>query len=125
MNLLNLKWLNSPKHLSISENAAEIITDKGTDFWQNTHYGFVNKNGHFGYFESSVGFEFSAKFEFNGNNQYDQTGLMLLIDDENWIKCSVEYENKDFSRLGSVVTNNAYSDWATQDISTNINEIYL
>lgn len=122
--LENFTWLNEPQDFAIQDNGLEITTDDKTDFWQNTHYGFVNKNGHFLCAENPVGFEFGAKFNFVGKNQYDQTGLMIMIDEENWVKCSTEYENEEFSRLGSVVTNFAYSDWATQNIASNINEIY-
>ena len=38
------------------------------------------------------------------------------MDSANWFKSSIEYENDGFSRLGSVVTNFGYSDWATSDI---------
>lgn len=40
------------------------------------------------------------------------------MDSNNWFKASIEFEDKNLSRLGSVVTNNGYSDWATTDIST-------
>jgi regulation of enolase protein 1 (concanavalin A-like superfamily) len=43
---------------------------------------------------------------------------MVRVDEQNWIKVSTEYENEQVSRLGSVVTNLGYSDWATQDISS-------
>ena len=43
---------------------------------------------------------------------------MIRVDAENWIKTSTEYENEELGRLGSVVTNLGYSDWATQDISS-------
>ena len=49
---------------------------------------------------------------------------MIRLDAENWIKASTEYENKTVSRLGSVVTNLGYSDWATQDISSSIREMW-
>ena len=32
------------------------------------------------------------------------------------LKGSIEYENGEFQHLGSVVTNNGYSDWATTEI---------
>jgi regulation of enolase protein 1 (concanavalin A-like superfamily) len=56
--------------------------------------------------------------EWTATSQYDQCGLMIRVDSENWIKTSTEYENEDWSRLGSVVTNLGYSDWATQDVSS-------
>ncbi len=37
---------------------------------------------------------------------------------------STEYEDKTRSRLGSVVTNLGYSDWATQDIASHHKEMW-
>ncbi len=48
--------------------------------------------------------------------QYDQCGLMIRVDERNWIKLSTEREDERTSRLGSVVTNLGWSDWATQDV---------
>ena len=69
-------------------------------------------------------FTFSLKSEFEAKTQYDQCGMILYQDSENWTKASVEYENEDFARLGSVVTNLGYSDWATADIPAIINEVW-
>lgn len=43
-------------------------------------------------------------------NDFPEAGF---IDSDNWLKVSVEYENEEFQHLGSVATNNGYSDWAT------------
>ncbi|MFN2340367.1 MAG: DUF1349 domain-containing protein [Halanaerobium sp.] len=51
--------------------------------------------------------------------------MILRLDRENWIKISTEYEDQKISRLGSVVTNPNYSDWATEDISSEINAVWL
>jgi regulation of enolase protein 1 (concanavalin A-like superfamily) len=42
--------------------------------------------------------------------------VIIYLDSNNWFKASIEYENCLFARLGSVVTNNGYSDWAKTDI---------
>jgi regulation of enolase protein 1 (concanavalin A-like superfamily) len=55
---------------------------------------------------------------------YDQCGLLLYIDSENWVKVSVEFENETISRLGSVVTNLGYSDWASSDIPADVSEMW-
>lgn len=46
------------------------------------------------------------------------------IDSDNWFKASIEYENEKIQRLGSVVTNHGYSDWATTDISSDIKSMW-
>jgi regulation of enolase protein 1 (concanavalin A-like superfamily) len=63
-------------------------------------------------------FSLTTRVEFDPRQRYDQCGLIVRIDSQNWIKVSTEYENAHVSRLGSVVTNLGYSDWATQDISS-------
>jgi regulation of enolase protein 1 (concanavalin A-like superfamily) len=49
-------------------------------------------------------------------HQYDQAGLLVRLSERDWIKCSVECEPGEPSRLGAVVTNHGWSDWSTQDI---------
>ena len=49
----------------------------------------------------------------------------MYLDSNNWIKASVEYENDKIQRLGSVVTNNGYSDWASTDIDASIKEMWF
>jgi uncharacterized protein len=98
----------------------EIYPDEKTDFWQRTHYGFRNDNGHCLLLRLSGDFRLSALVEFKPHTRYDQCGLMVRGDAENWIKVSTEYEDEHTSRLGSVVTNLGYSDWATQDIDSTL-----
>jgi regulation of enolase protein 1 (concanavalin A-like superfamily) len=69
-------------------------------------------------------FSLKTQVEFKPTAQYDQCGLFARLNRNNWIKCSAELENKKISRLGSVVTNLGFSDWATQDISSDIKSIY-
>lgn len=45
------------------------------------------------------------------------------MDSENWLKASIEYENEQYQRLGSVVTNQGDSDWAATDIDASIREM--
>jgi regulation of enolase protein 1 (concanavalin A-like superfamily) len=73
--------------------------------------------------ESSENFTFTLKVSFEYGERFDQCGVIIYLDSENWFKASNENETDQFSRLGSVVTNFGYSDWATTDISA-VNEIW-
>ena len=117
-------WLNAPAAAFFGSHGLRITTCKNTDFWQRTHYGFQRDDGHFYYTTSGEDFRFIAKFRFAGKVQYEQCGLMVRVDAGNWIKCSTEYENATLSRLGSVVTHHGYSDWATQDIASDTDQVY-
>jgi regulation of enolase protein 1 (concanavalin A-like superfamily) len=46
------------------------------------------------------------------------------VDENNWIKLSTEYIDAESSKLGSVVANRGYSDWATQDISSGVKMLW-
>ncbi len=116
-------WFNEPTKYQLG-NGLEIYTDAETDFWQRTHYGFRRDDGHCLFTKQSGDFSIMTHVEFSPQAQYDQCGLIVRVDAENWIKTSTEYEDAQVSRLGSVVTNLGYSDWATQDISSDHNEMW-
>lgn len=116
-------WFNEPKKYYFDEGLV-IKTKADTDFWQRTHYGFRRDNGHCLLTKFRRDFSFAGHFEFEPQTIYDQCGLIVRIDEDNWIKVSTEYENENISRLGSVVTNLGYSDWATKDISSEIKSIW-
>ena len=74
--------------------------------------------------ETDGDFTFQVKTRFDSGFMYDQCGILLYHDSDNWMKVSVEYENEAFARLGSVVTNLGYSDWATTDIPANVKQMW-
>lgn len=110
------KWIFKPKASEVTAKSVSITTEPGTDFWQRSYYGFRNDNAPALQVESDENFTFTAKVSFEYQTQFDQCGLIIYLDNDNWFKASIEYENSEFSRLGSVVTNLGYSDWATSDI---------
>ena len=121
----NLYWIREPKKAVITEERITIVTEPGTDLWQRTYYGFQNDNAPVLQMKTSEPFfSFTVKTEFDSKNRFDQCGVVIYLDSENWLKASIEYENEEFQRLGSVVTNQGYSDWATTDISASFKEMW-
>jgi len=112
----NGKWIFEPKFSEVSIDSVSITTEPNTDLWQRSYYGFRNDNAPALQIESEENFTFTAKANFTYQTQFEQCGLINHLNNQNWIKPSIEYENQAFSRLGSVVTNFGYSDWATSDI---------
>jgi regulation of enolase protein 1 (concanavalin A-like superfamily) len=108
-------WFNAPARFKVGAGL-ELWTDAETDFWQRTHYGFRRDDGHCLLRRMEENFCLTTCVEYRPETQYDQCGLMVRVDAENWIKVSTEYEGEAPARLGSVVTNLGYSDWATQDV---------
>ncbi len=123
--LKDLKWTREPKETSIQEDRITIITEPGTDLWQRTYYGFQNDNAPLLQLTTAEPyFSFVVKTEFASKRRFDQCGIILYLDSENWLKASIEYETDTYQRLGSVVTNHGYSDWATTDISADIKSMW-
>ena len=110
------RWLNPPVKYEINQDRVSITTEPDTDFWQTTYYGFQNENAPALLLNMEQDFTFSCKCTFAYTTLFDQCGLIVFLDQQNWFKASIEYDNPEFSRLGSVVTNLGYSDWATTDI---------
>jgi hypothetical protein len=95
------RWMNQPKHFVVEKNRLIIETEPGTDLWQRTYYGFQNNNAPSFLQEVEGDFSFVVKTEFEESwFMYDQCGLLLYIDSENWVKVAVEFENDSISRLG-------------------------
>lgn len=117
-----MKWIREPKNYNINDDNIEIVTEPHTDLWQRTYYHFQNDNAPVLQMETDEEyFSFTVKTDFtDSHHRFDQCGIVMYLNSENWLKASVEYENEKFQHLGSVVTNHGYSDWATTAISSDI-----
>ena len=112
-----LVWTRMPKECCISTDQIQIVTAPRTDLWQRTYYHFRNDNAPVLQMQTDEKFfSFVVKTEFESKHRFDQCGIVMYLDSENWLKASIEYENEVFQHLGSVVTNHGYSDWATTEI---------
>lgn len=122
----NFKWTRQPESCSIQNDTIEVVTKPGTDLWQRTYYHFRNDNAPVFQMETEEKyFSFIVKTDFTeSHHRFDQCGIVLYLDSDNWLKGSVEYENEAFQHLGSVVTNNGYSDWATTAIPANVKTMW-
>ena len=120
------KWTREPEAFKNDNGKIEIITKPNTDLWQRTYYHFQNDNAPVYQMETSDKyFSFVVKTEFEDSHQrFDQCGIVLYLDSENWLKASIEYENDSFQHLGSVVTNHGYSDWATTVIDASVKTMW-
>jgi regulation of enolase protein 1 (concanavalin A-like superfamily) len=121
-----MNWTRPPREYSIREDRIELVTQPHTDLWQRTYYHFRNDNAPVLQMETEEQyFSFVVKTDFSqSRRRFDQCGLVVYLDAENWLKASVEYENERFQHLGSVVTNHGYSDWATTAISADVKTMW-
>ncbi|MCQ2797572.1 MAG: DUF1349 domain-containing protein [Bacilli bacterium] len=120
------EWTREPSSYVINDDFIEITTDPHTDLWQRTYYHFRNDNAPVLQIKSKEQyFSFVVKTTFDSKVRFDQSGVVMYLDSDNWLKASIEYENDKIQRLGSVVTNNGFSDWATVDVDASIKSIWF
>ena len=105
-------WLNEPQVWSAQgADGLDLVTDNATDFWRETHYGFVRDSGHFLGFPAPAAFTAELRIQADFRELYDQAGLMVRIDAQHWVKAGIEFSDGR-AMLASVLTDGR-SDWAT------------
>lgn len=109
-------WLNEPAIHDETEDEVRITTEPHSDLWQRTYYGFRNDNAPMLLWESAENLTFTVRVRFSYAGRFDQCGIVVYQNTENWCKASIEYDTVGPSRLGGVVTNAGHSDWATTDV---------
>ena len=126
LDLTAFQWTREPAAYSIDGQTLSITTAPHTDLWQRTYYHFRNDNAPVFQIQTKEQyFSFVVKTDFSQSHQrFDQCGVVMYLDSDNWLKGSVEFENEEFQHLGSVVTNNGYSDWATTAIPADVKTMW-
>ena len=123
-----MRYLDKPameKPVTITGITRQIYGQFGKSFGD-TYYHFRNDNAPVLQMETEEKyFSFVVKTDFaDSHHRFDQCGIVMYLDSENWLKASVEYENEEYQHLGSVVTNNGYSDWATTAIGASVKTMW-
>jgi len=125
MDLAKFVWTRQPAEFRLEQDRLEIVTEPHTDLWQRTYYHFRNDNAPVFQMETEEQyFSFTVKASFSYRGRFDQCGIALYLDSENWLKASVEKETEEIGHLGSVVTNHGYSDWATQEVPASVSSMW-
>ena len=122
----DFQWTRQPADFCLTDDGVQIVTRPHTDLWQRTYYHFRNDNAPVLQMETEEKFfSFVVKTSFpESHHRFDQCGVVMYLDSDNWLKASIEYENEQFQHLGSVVTNLGYSDWATTAIDAGIKSMW-
>lgn len=122
--LEKMTWFNEPEKWSIQgKNILNMLVPAKTDYWRISHYGFTVDDAPFYY--ATYGGEFEVKVKITGNyvTTFDQMGIMLRIDHENWIKTGVEFVNGK-QNVSSVVTHKT-SDWSVVELDKAPRSIWM
>ena len=116
--IARMKWFNEPSSARQSGDQLAVRTKPKTDYWRKTFYDYVTDNGHFFFLQVAGDFTLESRAVGKYAALYDQAGLMVRIDNNNWLKCGLELV--DGIGHASVVVTRDYSDWSTvRGIATN------
>jgi len=121
--LEKMQWFNEPEQWSIADNGITFRATPHSDYWRISHYGFTVDDAPFYY--AVYGGEFEAKVRISGDYRvrFDQAGLMLRIDAENYIKAGIEYVDGKFN-LSTVVTHRT-SDWSVIALDEPVESVWI
>ncbi len=121
--LEKMTWYNEPEAWNIDKGALTMAVTPKSDYWRISHYGFTVDDAPFLY--STYGGEFEAKVKITGDyrQRFDQAGLMIRIDHENYIKAGIEYVDGKYN-LSVVVTHHT-SDWSVISLDRPVDCIWI
>lgn len=116
-------WSNQPTRSTISEDGStlEIYPDTGRDYWARTFYQPLlvksDAPGYLAEVPAATEVTMEVSFTLFPVEQFDQAGLLVLVDGDTWVKAGIEYcDGK--PRLSCVVANDGFADWSTQAIQS-------
>ena len=113
-------WTREP--VSLSHDGAILTAEAAaeSDWWRTTSYGFIHDDGHALVKEFPNDSAVEVSFILDYTEQFDQAGIFITADDENWIKAGVEFCDG-FPQVGAVVTQ-INSDWSVAPVAEWMNK---
>ena len=108
--LEKMQWFNEPAQWTIQDHVLSMQVTPQSDYWRISHYGFTVDDAPFLYTLRGGEYEVKVKVSGDYRTRYDQAGLMLRIDHENYIKAGIEFVDGKYN-LSAVVTHHT-SDWS-------------
>ncbi len=122
--LKDFEWYNEPENVCFPEKGMMVTSKSQTDFWQSKQHNFSKDDGHFFYIETASDFRLIIKWSFNLLEKFSQCGLMIRANPKEWFKISLLSDNKETYRIGSSLTKDGSSDWAINELTMPVNEIW-
>ncbi len=118
-----MTWFNEPQQWEIKDGRLALSVTPHSDYWRISHYGFTVDDAPFYY--ATYGGEFEAKVRISGDykTRFDQAGLMIRIDHENYIKAGIEFVDNRYNI--SVVVTHHTSDWSVIALDTTPSHIWI
>lgn len=122
--LKQFDWMNEPANVRFDEKGMNVQAKYRTDFWCCSRYNFRKDDGHFFFCYVLGDFCCDLNWEFQSAGLFDQCGIMLRTDVNNWFKCSIMYEKDDVPMLATSLTVDGYSDLATIPLPFGVKRVW-
>ncbi len=121
--LEKMQWFNEPESWAIADGKLIMDVTPQSDYWRVSHYGFTVDDAPFLY--TLRGGEFEVKVKISGKYKvrFDQAGLMLRIDKENYVKAGIEFVDGKYN-LSAVVTHGT-SDWSVIKLDEPVDFVWI
>ena len=118
-----MQWFNEPENWSVKNNTLVMDVTPQSDYWRISHYGFTVDDAPFLY--TVRGGEFEVKVRISGEYKvrFDQAGLMIRVDKENYIKTGIEFVDGKYN-LSTVVTHTT-SDWSVIELDEPVEHVWI
>ena len=121
--LESMQWFNEPEAWSIKNNKLTMQVTPQSDYWRISHYGFTVDDAPFIYTTRGGEFEVKVKIAGDYKVRFDQAGLMLRTDKENYIKAGIEFVDGKYN-ISCVATHHT-SDWSVITLDKSIDYIWI
>lgn len=118
-----MQWFNEPENRSVENNVLTMDVTPQSDYWRISHYGFTVDDAPFLYTVRGGEFEVKVKISGEYKVRFDQAGLMLRIDKENYIKTGIEFVDGKYN-LSTVVTHKT-SDWSVIELEKPVEYVWI
>lgn len=118
-----MQWFNPPAAWKDENGRLTVTTAPHSDFWRITHYGFTRDSGHFYHQDAPGDFTVEVRVDGKYKDLYDQAGLMLRVDECNWIKTGIEFFDE-HQHVSAVVTRD-FSDWSVVQLADRPASLWL
>jgi len=106
-----MRWMNKPDKWKQKGDDIKVTVPEETDFWRGTLHGFTKDDAPFYWMFADNDFETRLTIKGKFKYLYDQAGLMLRIDAENWVKLGIcHYRDQLYV---SCCFTRGKSDWST------------
>ncbi|MDG4793735.1 DUF1349 domain-containing protein [Micromonospora sp. WMMD1082] len=108
-------WHRQPvRAVEEPDGGLSVEPGAGSDLWRHTSYGFVHDDAPALLTPFPAGSAVEVDFRLDWTEQFDQAGVLVRVDDRNWVKAGVEVSDGQ-PQVGAVVTRDL-SDWSVAPV---------